>query len=102
MVSTTALRRGALQLPRRTAVLGHDEFAQRQPARDVGNYHGTEVRKIHTGHGMMALKEFEEGVPPGWRIRFESGHGSAAKDVTLVTRCSPTSRLGGAFSLLAP
>ena len=47
--------------------------------------HGADVRRIDTGHGMMVLEVFEDGVPPRWRVRFEGGHGWAAKDVTVVT-----------------
>lgn len=47
--------------------------------------HGEEVRKIDTGHGIMALEVFEDGVPPRFRIRFESGDGWDAKDVTVTT-----------------
>lgn len=49
------------------------------------HHHGEDIRKIDTGHGVMALEVFEVGVPPRFRIRFESGHGWAAKDVTLAT-----------------
>jgi len=49
------------------------------------HHHGEEVRKIDTGHGIMALEVFEQGVPPRWRVRFETGHGWAAKDVTVAT-----------------
>ncbi|WP_408902569.1 nickel/cobalt efflux transporter [Methylobacterium radiotolerans] len=49
------------------------------------HHHGEEVRKIDTGHGIMALEVFEDGVPPRFRVRFESGHGWAAKDVTVTT-----------------
>ncbi|MFJ6322076.1 MULTISPECIES: nickel/cobalt efflux transporter [unclassified Rhizobium] len=53
--------------------------------------HGDEVRKIDTGHGIMALEVFEDGVPPRFRVRFETGHGWHANDVTVVTE-----RAGGA------
>lgn len=53
--------------------------------------HDDEVRKINTGHGVMALEVFEDGVPPRFRIRFETGHGWHANDVTVVTE-----RAGGA------
>lgn len=60
--------------------------------------HGEEVRKIDTGHGVMALEVFEAGVPPRWRVRFESGHQWPAKDVTLVTERSDRSRQAFAFA----
>ena len=47
--------------------------------------HGEDIRRIDTGHGVMAIEVFEDGVPPRWRIRFEHGHGWKASDVTIVT-----------------
>jgi len=47
--------------------------------------HGDEVRLIDTGHGVLRLEIFEEGVPPRFRIRAERGHGWAASDVGLET-----------------
>lgn len=47
--------------------------------------HDEDVRRIDTGHGVIAVAIFEEGVPPRWRIRSERGHAWAAKDVTVVT-----------------
>ena len=35
------------------------------------NHHGDEVRRIDTGHGILQLEVFEDGVPPRFRIRFE-------------------------------
>lgn len=54
---------------------------------DHGHHHGhdDEARKINTGHGIMALEVFEDGVPPRFRIRFEIGHGWHANDVMIVT-----------------
>jgi nickel/cobalt exporter len=53
--------------------------------------HGEEIRRIDTGHGVVAMEIFEDGVPPCWRIRTERGHAWAAGDVTVVTE-----RLDGA------
>lgn len=47
--------------------------------------HGEEVRRIDTGHGVLALEVFEAGVPPRWRLRSESGPGWTANDVTVET-----------------
>ena len=47
--------------------------------------HGAETRRIDTGHGVVALEVFEDGVPPRWRIRTESGHGWPASAVTVET-----------------
>lgn len=62
------------------------------------HHHGEEVRKIDTGHGVMALEVFEDGVPPRWRVRFESGHGWPAKDVSVVTERPDKSRQAFAFA----
>ncbi|MCQ9156486.1 nickel/cobalt efflux transporter [Acidomonas methanolica] len=64
---------------------------------DHGHHHGEEVRRIDTGHGVMVLEVFEDGVPPRWRIRFESGHGWAAGDVSVVTERADASRQVFAF-----
>lgn len=48
-------------------------------------HHGDEVRLIDTGHGVLRLEIFEEGVPPRFRIRAERGHGWRASDVGLET-----------------
>lgn len=47
--------------------------------------HGEEIRRIDTGHGVLALEIFETGVPPRWRVRSEGGPSWAAKDVTIET-----------------
>src|SRR5262245_56898419 len=44
---------------------------------------GEEARHIDTGHGKMALEVHEHGVPPHFRISFESGHGWRAAEVTV-------------------
>ena len=38
---------------------------------DHGHDHGEERRRIDTGHGIVDLEVFEEGVPPRFRVRFE-------------------------------
>jgi len=53
--------------------------------RDHVHGHGDEVRRIDTGHGILALEIFETGAPPRFRLRSEGGAGWAAKDVTLET-----------------
>ncbi|MFZ6765144.1 nickel/cobalt efflux transporter [Pseudoroseomonas sp. WGS1072] len=50
-----------------------------------GHSHGEEVRRIDTGHGVVALEVFEDGVPPRWRLRSERGPHWAAEDVTVET-----------------
>jgi nickel/cobalt exporter len=49
------------------------------------HHHGEDVRRIDTGHGVISLEIFEDGVPPRWRIRTLKGHGWRAGDVTLTT-----------------
>jgi nickel/cobalt exporter len=47
--------------------------------------HGSDVRRVDTGHGVFALEIFEDGVPPRWRVRFETGHRWAADAVVVET-----------------
>ena len=54
-------------------------------AHDHRDAHGSETRRIDTGHGVIAVEIFEDGVPPRWRIRSEQGHAWAADDTILVT-----------------
>ncbi|MEZ0168202.1 sulfite exporter TauE/SafE family protein [Microvirga sp. TS319] len=53
------------------------------------HYHGhhrhDEVRIIDTGHGIVELSIFEDGVPPRWRLRTVSGNPWEAKDVLVET-----------------
>jgi nickel/cobalt exporter len=50
-----------------------------------GHSHGEDIRRIDTGHGVIAVEVFEDGVPPRWRIRAEKGQAWAAPDVAVVT-----------------
>lgn len=43
------------------------------------------ARRIDTGHGVVEIGIFEDGVPPVFRLRTISGHAWRAGDVTLVT-----------------
>jgi len=63
-----------------------------------GHAHGAETKKIDTGHGVVALEVFEQGVPPRWRIRFETGHRWAANNVAVVTERADKSRHAFAFA----
>lgn len=47
--------------------------------------HGEELRRIDTGHGVVTLEIFEQGVPPVWRLRTQRGHAWKAADVSVVT-----------------
>ena len=44
-----------------------------------------EVRTIDTGHGVLQLEIFEDGIPPHWRLRSTSGQALQAGDVALET-----------------
>jgi nickel/cobalt exporter len=56
-----------------------------------GHRHGEDIRRIDTGHGVLALEIFEIGVPPRWRVRSEGSPAWAAKDVMIETE-RPDSR----------
>lgn len=62
-----------------------------------GHHHGEDIRRIDTGHGVIAVEVFEDGVPPRWRIRTERGHGWKAGDVTVVIERPDGTRQGFAF-----
>jgi nickel/cobalt transporter (NicO) family protein len=47
--------------------------------------HGDEVRRIDTGHGVVALAIFEDGIPPCFRITAERGPGPRANELTVTT-----------------
>jgi nickel/cobalt exporter len=42
---------------------------------DEHDHHHDESRRIDTGHGVVRLEVFEEGVPPRFRLFRESRHG---------------------------
>ncbi len=56
---------------------GHDH--------DHHNHGHSETREIDTGHGLISVEIFEEGVPPRWRIGSVRGHKWVADEVTLET-----------------
>lgn len=47
--------------------------------------HGEAARRIDTGHGVLRLEVFEDGVPPRFRLKAERGPAWLAKDVSLRT-----------------
>jgi nickel/cobalt exporter len=53
-----------------------------------GHHHHDEVRTIDTGHGVVELSIFEDGVPPRWRLRTVSGNSWGAADVMVSTERS--------------
>jgi nickel/cobalt transporter (NicO) family protein len=52
------------------------------------------ARRIDTGHGVVRLEVYEQGVPPRFRLYRESkhGHGRAADEVRIETKRSDGSR----------
>lgn len=62
------------------------------------HHHHDEVRRIDTGHGVVVLEVFEDGVPPRWRLRTERGHGWAAGDVIVVTERPDQARQAFTFA----
>lgn len=49
------------------------------------HHHGDEVRHISTQSGELALEIFEDGVPPRWRVRTETGALANAADMIVET-----------------
>lgn len=49
------------------------------------HHHGETARRIETGHGVLRLEVFEDGVPPRFRLKAERGPAWPAKDVSLRT-----------------
>lgn len=60
--------------------------------------HGhSDMRRIDTGHGVIALEVFEAGVPPRWRLRTERGQVWSAQDVRVSTERPDGARQDFAF-----
>lgn len=66
---------------------GHDHHDH-----DHDHHHDSDARRIDTGHGIISVEIFEQGMPPHWRIRNERGHGWAARDVRVETERPDGSR----------
>ena len=47
--------------------------------------HGADRREIDTGHGLVALEMFEDGVSPRWRLTVLRGANWLARDVSVTT-----------------
>jgi nickel/cobalt exporter len=73
---------------------GHDHHRDDDHA---GHAHGEEMRRLDTGQGVVAVEIFEDGVPPRWRLRSETGHAWGAKDVALVTERADGARQAFTF-----
>lgn len=63
---------------------GHDHPHESDSHGSHGHAHN-DVRRIDTGHGVVALEVFEDGVPPVWRLRTERGHAWHAEDLKVTT-----------------
>jgi nickel/cobalt exporter len=64
---------------------GDDHHHRHDHSRGHDDHHHGDARRIDTGHGVISVEVFEDGVPPRWRIRSERGHPWAAGEVTIVT-----------------
>lgn len=62
----------------------HNQRAGKMEAQHI-HHHGEEIRRIDTGHGIVALEVFEKGVPPRWRLRTETGHAWHDDEVKVET-----------------
>ena len=65
---------------------------------DHEHSHGSDEHHIDTGHGVIALELFEDGVPPRFRIRCETGELFPAPRVTIETDRPDGSRQAYAMS----
>ena len=64
---------------------GHGGHSHQPAAAHAHHGHEADIRRIDTGHGLIAVEVFEDGVPPRWRVRTERGKPWAAKSLTIVT-----------------
>lgn len=74
---------------------GHNHTHGHGHSQDHG--HEGDVRRIDTGHGLISVEVFEDGVPPRWRIRNERGAHWHAEDVTVTTKRSNGAKQAFAF-----
>lgn len=49
------------------------------------HHHGDDVRHVATGSGLLTLEVFEDGVPPRWRLRSETGALPVPQDISVET-----------------
>jgi len=50
---------------------GHDHHGEHSHHGHGGHDHASESKRIDTGHGVLALEVYENGVPPRFRVRSE-------------------------------
>jgi nickel/cobalt exporter len=63
---------------------GEQLYKFEQASEEHGHGHD-EAHRINTGHGMVELSIFEEGMPPHWRMKTLSGHTWTADEVVVRT-----------------
>lgn len=76
----------------------HQQFAEHE--HDHGHdHHHDEAKLIDTGHGVVRLEVFEDGVPPHFRLSRESGYGHvwSADQVSVETERADGSRQSFTF-----
>ncbi len=83
---------------------GHDgHHGAHHGAHDHGSAQGHaaghgDITRVDTGHGIVTLEIFEDGVAPVWRFRSERGHGWTASDVVVTTQRPDGSRQAFLFA----
>jgi nickel/cobalt exporter len=79
-----------LQLGSAVLIIGVAVWMLWRTRRDVAahshhHHNHDEVRIIDTGHGVLQLEIFEDGMPPHWQLRSTSGMALRAADIALDT-----------------
>ena len=77
-----------LQLVSAALIIGVALWMVWRTRRDVqahGHHHADEVRTVNTGHGVLTLEIFEDGIPSHWRLRSGPGMRLSAGDITVET-----------------
>jgi nickel/cobalt exporter len=78
--------------------IGHEHHRHDHgPGHDYHPDHGSELRNVDTGNGVLGIQIFEDESQPRWRIRFDNGHRWAARDLTVITERPDQSRQTFAF-----
>ena len=79
-----------LQLVSAVLIIGVAIWMLWRTRRDVAahshhHHNHDDVRTIDTGHGVLTLEIFEDGMPPHWRVRSSSSMALRATDIALET-----------------
>ena len=66
---------------------GHGGHSHRPATAAAPSHHDhrADLRRIDTGHGVVAVEVFEDEVPPRWRVRTERGKTWLAENISVVT-----------------